>query len=359
VGTTLSPHVHRFNERVRIDGRQADDATLCAAFAKVDEARGEIPLTYFEFSALVALECFRAAAVDVAVLEVGLGGRLDAFNLVAADVAVVTSIGLDHQAFLGDDVETIGREKAGVFRRGQRVVLGADVTVSVMDAAAALDCQATRCSRDFHVRERADDWDYDGRAGTLEHLPASALAPHNCALAIEAASHFVTLEPEQVRQALAGLTLAGRFERHCVGPDQRLMLVDVAHNPAGAAFLRRLIETRHPNRRFVGLFGMLDDKDAQGVVDAMDGLVHSWICIPTHGPRGTAAAALMARIAPVTAQAATVASAADAAQGLERALASCAGNDGVLAFGSFNVVEQMRDLLGRSSAATAALAGGA
>ena len=346
VGTTLSPHVHAFNERVRIHGIEADDQSLCAAFAAVDAARGDIPLTYFEFSALVALHCFRTAAVDVAVLEVGLGGRLDAFNLVAADVAVVTSIGLDHQAYLGDDVETIGAEKAGVFRRGQRVVVGSQVTASVLAAGATLDCHLSQCGVDFHVRERADSWDYLGACGTVETLPVGSLAPHNCALAIEAAGHFATLGAEQIRRALDGIRLPGRFEQRRITlpgegcAEQRLLLVDVAHNPAGAGFLRRQLQLRHPGRSFVALLGMLEDKDAAGVAAALDGVVRAWVCVPTPGARGQSGAQLAARLGAI---AAPVVTAADVVSGLDQALTLCGEGDGILAFGSFSLVEQVRD----------------
>ncbi|MFU8818082.1 MAG: bifunctional folylpolyglutamate synthase/dihydrofolate synthase, partial [Pseudomonadales bacterium] len=344
VGTTLSPHVHLFNERVRINGEQADDQTLCAAFAAVDAARGEIPLTYFEFSALVAMHCFRDAAVDAAVLEVGLGGRLDAFNLVAADVAVVTSIGLDHQSYLGNDVETIGSEKAGVFRDQQRVVVGECVTASVLEAAAGLDCRLTRCGVDFLVHERADGWDYLGAERAFRQLPLGALAPHNCALAIEAAGHLVALDERQVRRALDGLSLPGRFETHWIGRDAtpRLLLADVAHNPAGAGFLRQQLRVRYPGKRFVALFGMLDDKDATGTAAALQDLVAAWVCVPTAGARGLSGRDLATRLNGVAAPS-TVIAVADVASGLAEAQALCSQGDGILAFGSFSLVEQVRD----------------
>ena len=149
VGTTLSPHVWRFNERIRIDGVEAGDATICAAFAVIDHARGDLPLTYFEFSALAALFCMARSEVDVAILEIGLGGRLDAFNAVDADVAVITSIGLDHQAFLGDTREAIGGEKAGILRAGQRVVFGQNMPESVYARCRALGLTPRCWGEDF------------------------------------------------------------------------------------------------------------------------------------------------------------------------------------------------------------------
>lgn len=350
VGTTLSPHVHVFNERVRIDGVALDDAALCAAFARVEDARGDIPLTYFEFSALVALDCFRRAQVDVAVLEVGLGGRLDAFNLVAADVAVITSIDLDHQAWLGDDVESIGREKAGVMRPGQRVVLGGEVSESVVSAARRLACQYSRLGTDFHVRRQPTTWDHIGTAGEFRGLPAGPLAPANCALAIEAAGHLVSLTPEAVVEAVGTSALPGRMETWRVqdSGQARLLILDVAHNPAGARFVAGELARRYPGQRFVAVLGMLADKDSGGVAAALDPIVRDWICVPTTGPRGLDGETLAERIAGRSDEGASqrrCVAASDAVHGLGRALSSCDRRDGILAFGSFNLVEEMRQAL--------------
>ncbi len=340
VGTTLSPHLHRFNERVRIDAAEADDPTLCEAFAAVDAARGEIPLTYFEFSALVALTCFRAAAVDVAVLEVGLGGRLDAFNLVSADVAVITSIGLDHQAYLGDDLDGIGREKAGVLRQGRPAVLGREVTASVTQAAAALGCPLRRLGEDFDVVERQADWDLLGTL-SVTGIRRGDLPPHNCALAVEAAAFLAEPTSAAVR-GLADVRLPGRFETwRLAGGLGPMLVLDVAHNPAGATFLREQLALRLPEQHFVAVSGMLEDKDSAGVAAAIGDIVRRWVCVSTLGSRGLSGDALAARIDRADAVDAT----ADAAEGLQRALSLCAPGDGILAFGSFNLVERMRDLL--------------
>lgn len=344
VGSTLSPHVHRFNERVRIDGRPVDDAALCAAFEAVESARGRDTLTYFEYSALVALHLFRAAAVDVAVLEVGLGGRLDAFNLVGADVAVVTSIGLDHEAFLGSDLEGIGREKAGVMRAGRDVVLGADVTASVRAEARRLGCRVRAMGDAFEFSQEADRWHYSGRAGTLRNLPWGWLAPYNCSVAIETAACLVDVDEAMVRRALTEAQLPGRCEAWTF--DGRLVLVDVAHNPAGAAFLRRLVEARHPGQRFVALVGMLADKDPVGVADVMAALVARWICVPTQGARGQSADALAARLRSalgIRDREDRVTTAPDVVAGLEAAAAVAGHGEGILAFGSFNLVETLRE----------------
>ncbi len=360
-GATLSPHVHRFNERIRLDGQAVDDAMLCQAFAAVEAARREVPLTYFEYSALGAFSVFRGAAVEVAVLEIGLGGRLDAFNLVGADVAVITSIGLDHQAFLGDDLEQIGREKAGVMRPGRPVVIGADVTRSVGEEARRLGCPTKVMGTTFQLRVEADCWHFDGAAGSFSDLPWGWLAPYNCALAIEAVGLLEPLTGDRVRQALRTARLPGRCEAWQL--QGRQVLIDVAHNPAGARFLRDLVAIRYPGRRIVALLGMLTDKDAAGVAAAMAGAVDTWVCVPTTVLRGQSGAALAERLQLALVDspggAPDIRVGADMSAGLAQTLACSAPGDVILAFGSFSVVEALRDLLALDEqAATGSISGG-
>ena len=173
VGCTLSPHVHVFNERVRVNGRELDDGGLCEAFQIIEAGRGDIQLTYFEFTSLAALYCFKRAAVDVAVLEVGLGGRLDAFNIVDGDIAVITSIGIDHTDYLGDTRERIGTEKAGVLRPGQQVMLGPDMPASVLEPALGLARSCLRIGHEIDFGWRGTGWwrlNLNGRI--LDNLPA-------------------------------------------------------------------------------------------------------------------------------------------------------------------------------------------
>jgi dihydrofolate synthase/folylpolyglutamate synthase len=338
VGTTLSPHVSRFNERVRVDGHEVDDEGLCDIFATIDRAREEIPLTYFEFSALAALTAFRRAEVDTAILEVGLGGRLDAFNLVDAELAIVTSIGLDHQDYLGDDLETIGCEKAGVFRHGQTVLLG-QVTASVREAARALDCRVHELDVHLTVREDCATWSCLDAALSLDSgdVPRGALAPVNCALALTAARLLypgATLTPEvMARVQMPGRMETGRFEGIPV-------ILDVAHNPAAAAFLAAQLKQRHPGRHFVAVYGALADKDAAGVVAALDGLVTDWVTLSTSGWRGQSAETLAGRVGvPVAAVAESAAAAMATAASLTTA------GSGILVLGSFSAVEQARALI--------------
>lgn len=353
VGATLSPHVHRFNERVRIAGNELDDVALCEAFAAVEAARcgrvsGEredIPLTYFEFATLVALEAFRRAGVDISVLEVGLGGRLDAFNIIDAEVAVVTSIGLDHQAFLGDDIEQIGREKAGVFRSGQTVVLG-NVSQSVHAEAARLNCLTLAAGEAFDAPEAAASWDYHSERVSFSALPRGQLAPANWALALTAVMHFQTPERRQLEAAIARAVLPGRLEQWHVR--DQLVVLDVAHNPAGAAFLSAQLERVFPGKRFTGILGMLRDKDPAGVIAELAS-VSSWVVAPTLGVRSLDAAALATQLAGSPAGVGvSVRVSGDWPSALQLALSSCQEGDGILAIGSFSVVEQARNWLLKS-----------
>ena len=341
VGSTLSPHVSRFNERIRVNGCEASDATICDAFEQVEAARGELPLTYFEFAALAALFCFRRADVEVAVLEIGLGGRLDAFNLVDADVAVVTSIGLDHADWLGTDLEQIGREKAGIFRAGQTVVLGA-VTESVHAAARELGCRALAFADGIRIRRGTAAWDYgcEDLKSEFRDIPTGSLAPENCALALTAAMLVLDSlnrpRPQDV-SALTGARLPGRME--CHEYDGRTLVLDVAHNPAAARFLARELGARWPDRQFVAVYGALADKDAAGVVAELGDRVRDWLLIPTRGWRAQSASALAGKIDP------GLKVFEDAGAALDAAVSLTGPEDGILAFGSFSAVEQVRALL--------------
>ena len=184
VGTTLSPHIDRFNERIRIGGAELSDNAICDAFAEVEAVRNGMSLTYFEYSTLAALWSFREANLDFAILEIGLGGRLDAFNVIDADTAIITSIGYDHQEFLGDTLDEIGREKAGVFRRDQTLILGPDLPESVHAHARALDLDPIVAGEDFDVLTNGPEpWSISGSAYAIESIELGNCAPQNIALA--------------------------------------------------------------------------------------------------------------------------------------------------------------------------------
>ncbi len=355
VGSTYSPHLHRFNERFAINGEPVGDDAIVEAFAEIDEARGAISLTYFEFGALAALLLFRRAQSTVALLEVGLGGRLDAVNLCDADVAVITSVDLDHQAYLGDDRESIGREKAGILRVRIPVVIGeADPPSSVLRAAAELQCQIYVQSRDFgfDAREGQGAWHWWSRGPCgderIDDLPRGAISLENAAsalmafrlLELEVRLVDLKIRPLAVRTGLAEARMPGRFET--IAGDVPVVL-DVAHNPHGARHLASRLRAE-PRRRTLGVLGMLGDKEPGAVAAALDDLVEAWFLAPVEDPRGMAVSELERRVAGAGGRCTSWTSVTEA---LSQALGAAQSGDRVLVCGSFSVVAQARDALGR------------
>jgi dihydrofolate synthase/folylpolyglutamate synthase len=344
VGTTVSPHLSRFNERIRIDGDTVGDRVICDAFATIDEVRGDVTLTYFEFGILAALLVFQRAAVDVTVLEVGLGGRLDAVNLVDGSVTVITSIGIDHVAYLGPDRESIGAEKAGIMRPNVPCVFGeAAVPASVVAKAAALNIPLLKFGEDFSARGVVGGWQFDGRKNsgplTAVGLALPRVALCNAATALQA---LLLLEPDApVHDLVAGAAdarLPGRFERFDYSNVP--VIVDVAHNPHGAAFLAAQLAAERCDGRTIAIAGFLQDKDAAGIVAALESVVSEWIFVGTRGPRG--------QEADVSAQKAQTTRATigiDLQDALDAAVARHRRGDRILVLGCFDVVNRARVLL--------------
>jgi dihydrofolate synthase/folylpolyglutamate synthase len=299
VGAFTSPHMLRYNERVRIDGVDASDAALVAAFERIEAARGEIALTYFEFGTLAALLLFEAAGLDLAILEVGLGGRLDATNLVDPDVAVITTVDLDHQEYLGNDRESIGAEKAGILRAGKPCVLAEkDPPSSVLRRAYALGAFAIRGHSDYLIDELGEGWRWR-EPGYQIKLPVPGLeAPaqrDNAAAAIAALRALDLPIPDAaIRRGVAGARAPGRLQRLPGSPE---CVLDVAHNPQGARQLSSWLAA-HP-RRTVAVFSALADKDLAGIVAPMAPYVAAWHLGPITdaGPRGLAVEELARRLA--------------------------------------------------------------
>ncbi len=343
VGCTLSPHVHRFNERVRIDGVELDDGTLCAAFEAIEAGRQDTLLTYFEFTALAVLHCFKQAAVDVAVLEIGLGGRLDAFNIVDADVAAITNIGIDHTDWLGDTRELIGAEKAGILRPGQTVVLGPDLPASVLEPAHALAGNCLRAGREIRYRDGPGDrWQLDLNGRALNDLPRGPFPIVNAALALAAADAIRPVDAVRAWKAIDRAWMPGRCERfECRG---RRWVVDVAHNPLGASYLRSELPRRYPGARVIAVLGTLIDKDAERILATLDDIVAHWVLVDAPPPRGLAASDLAERLGnPAHRIAGPV------ARGLAEAGSLAQPGDVILAFGSFATAEAARLELTKSA----------
>lgn len=340
-GLFTSPHLIRYNERIRVRGREAGDAALIAAFARIDAARGEVSLTYFEWNTLAALLIFADERVDAAVLEVGMGGRLDAVNLPDPDVAAVVSVGLDHREYLGATVEQIGAEKAGIFRPGRPAVFGSrEMPVSVARAAAHCGASLRRLGVDFDYVERADGWDYVGVGSRRRELPLPALAGArqlaNAATSLavlEAAEPAVLVPDEAVRAGLARVRLPGRFQ---VVPGPPEWILDVAHNADAARTLAASLSARPCGGSTIAVCGILADKDVTEIVRALAASIGRWIAVGLPGPRALPADELARRIA--AAGGTPVAPAVDVEAGCRQAAAAAAPGDRILVFGSFLTV---------------------
>jgi dihydrofolate synthase / folylpolyglutamate synthase len=352
-GMFTSPHFIRYNERIQVGGVEVSDAELVAAFERIELARGTTTLTFFEYNVLAALLIFAERAVDVALLEVGLGGRLDAVNLVDADVAIVCSIGLDHRDYLGDTLDLIGAEKAGIFRPGRPAVLGTDdMPASVFSAIAALQARPVVAGKDFtwRVEEKpaggtsAGDarWSYNGLHLSLRDLPPSALAGsiqyRNAATALAALEALemalpIALSERSVSQALLDVRLPGRFQSAQV--DSVEWILDIAHNEPAAAIFAGHVRERPAKGRTFAVVGILGDKDAGAIARLVSPVVDHWILCAVPGPRGTSAAELARRMS-LQESGATLAESVE--QGCEVARATAKPGDRVLVFGSFHTV---------------------
>jgi dihydrofolate synthase / folylpolyglutamate synthase len=350
VGAYTSPHLLRYNERVRIDGADIDDESLLRAFEAVEGARDAVPLTYFEFGTLAALWLFARADLDLAILEVGLGGRLDAVNLVDADVAIVTTVDIDHVEWLGPDRESIGREKAGVFRAGRPAVLGElQPPTSVLAHAGEIGAEVWRAGVDFVVEADAHGLHYREHNLVL-HLPAPVLdapcQPANAAAAICALRRLAGLriDADAISRGVATATVPGRMQQ-VMGPVA--IVLDVAHNPQAADQLASWLE-RHPvDGKTRAVFSALGDKDLPRLVAPLVAHVDAWHLagLPAVDRRGLDIDALWSRLQPWPGRALpqrhpTVGEAFTAAQ-----QAAVAG-DRILVFGSFHTVAEATALLG-------------
>jgi dihydrofolate synthase/folylpolyglutamate synthase len=381
-GMFTSPHFLRYNERIRVNGVEVKDAELVAAFERIEAARDTTTLTFFEFNALAALVIFAERGVDVAVLEVGLGGRLDAVNLVDADVGVVCSIGFDHRDYLGDTLDLIGTEKAGIFRAGRPAVLGTDeMPASIYASIESLGARAIVAGKDFrwHVEDASQHWSYQGLRLSLHDLPPSALSGsiqyRNASTALAAIEALETrmadiamtpgrralpklvLNERSVGEALRNVRLAGRFQvtRVSVTPGMQggpsiEWILDIAHNePAAAIFARHVRERPMPAAergnlaRTFAVVGILGDKDAKAIAAHLEPLVDHWILCGLPGPRGTSAEQLAGRLC-LSADRMTLAASVEA--GCERARTMAGPGDRVLVFGSVYTVGPALSWLG-------------
>lgn len=351
VGAYTSPHLLRYNERVRIDGADADDAALVAGFEAVEAARGDASLTYFEHGTLCALWLFAHSKLDLAVLEVGLGGRLDAVNIVDPDASIITTVDLDHQDWLGDDIEAIGFEKAGIARPFKPLVLGDDdPPASVLRHAYAIGAQSWRIASDFFVeRIDADTWRWR-EVGFAMTLPMPALAApvqlRNAACATAALRALGSrIDKRTYAEGIANARIAGRLQR--LERDGVEVVVDVGHNPQAARALAAWLRAQ-PQRRTLAVYAALADKDVAGVVQALAGVVDGWHLagLDDAGPRGQAVDDFAQRLAGT--DAADGARHAGVEAALQAAMAHAGPGGRVLVFGSFHTAAAALGHLGAS-----------
>lgn len=348
VGCYTSPHLLHYHERIRFNTTQITDATLCAAFAAVEQARGDIALTYFEMGTLAALWAFDQVELDVVILEVGLGGRLDAVNIVDADCAILINVDLDHMEYLGNTREAIGYEKAGIFRPAQISICGdVEPPKSVIDYARQNDIALKRLGVDYFIEPHADEAYYRDATGRLSVHALKLFGAYqwqnaaNVIYAVRALSEQLPVKTEVMLDAISQTELAGRFQRWRSAPD---VILDVAHNPHAALALRHnLQQLRQQPGRIFAVFSMLSDKDIASVVHILCDYIDLWAIAPIQHPRAASVSYLAECIqrASPSAQVEIYVDLPHALHGVEK---GCQKNDKIIVFGSFFTVAAILDL---------------
>jgi len=347
VGAYTSPHLLRYNERVRLDGIAVSDAVLMESFARIDAVRAEISLTYFEFATLAALDIFYRDAPDVVVLEVGLGGRLDAVNIIDPTVALITSISVDHAEWLGNDRESIAVEKAGIMRAGRPVVFsGRDMPASLAQQARDLKAHLMVLGQDFHYRRSETDWRWwsgDQAAMTLPHPALRGVHQFDNAagvlMVLQLLASQLPVNLQAIRQGLQHVALPGRFQ---VIPAPVTWVLDVAHNPDGIARLAELLAGTPIAGRTLAVIGMMKDKDIHAAIRHLQAEVDVWFAAGLPTPRSANAGDLAGLIQHQTG-CEQVTACADVAAACDAAKAEARDGDRILVCGSFYTVAAALD----------------
>jgi len=339
VGAYTSPHLLCYNERTRINGVMVTDAVLCEAFTKIEQARGNISLTYFEFGTLAALMLFKAAQLDVVILEVGLGGRCDAVNIVDPDVAIISTVAIDHVEWLGTDRETIGREKAGIMRATKPVVCG-DFAVpnSVRHYAEQISAPLFCQGQDFGYSQQTSSWTWWSKASQLADLPLPKIALQNAATvlqAIELLGPKLKVSRSAINQGLAQVFIPGRFQQIASPVAQ---IFDVAHNPSAAALLATQLQSLPVMGKTIAVVAMLNDKDSLGTIAALFVQVAIWHVAGLAGARGGSSQLLAEAVRKLGAT--MVHEHTDVAAAYRAAVAQAGPEDRVVIFGSFHTVAE-------------------
>ncbi|MCW5298148.1 bifunctional tetrahydrofolate synthase/dihydrofolate synthase [Herbaspirillum lusitanum] len=350
VGLYIKPHFLHFNERARVEGIPASDAALIAAFEAVEEKRGDISLTYFEFTTLAIMKLLADAKMDVVILEVGLGGRLDAVNVIDADVGIVTSIDIDHTEYLGTTREEIGFEKAGIFRSGKTAICGDPMPPkSLIKHAESIGADLWLMGRDFNCQGDKQQWAYGGRAQRRNSLAYPSLRGANQLLnasaalaALEALRDLLPIGAQEVRTGLATVELPGRFQ---VLPGQPLVILDVAHNPHAAATLAQNLDNMGFHPYTYAVFGSMLDKDIEGVISHLKGKIDHWCVTDLPLPRAATAQQLKDKLLEAGVEpefkpdaACTIETFESPAAAFANAQSRATENDRIVVFGSFLTV---------------------
>ena len=345
VGLYIKPHFLDFNERARVNGELASDEVLVAAFNAVEAVRGDTVLTYFEFTTLAIMQLLAGAGMDVVILEVGLGGRLDAVNVIDADVAIVTSVDIDHTDYLGDTREAIGFEKAGIFRAGKTAICSDPVPPqSLIDHATAIGADLWLMGRDFNYSGDKQQWNYGGRSQRRNSLAYPSLRGANQILnaaavlaALEALKLQLPVGAQEVRTGLVTVELPGRFQ---VLPGRPTVILDVAHNPHAASALNQNLGNMGYHAYTYAVFGSMHDKDIDGVIAAMGEHVDHWCLATLPSARAASASELAGRVQAVQPERdeRTINIFDDPAQAYANALSRAGENDRIVVFGSFLTV---------------------
>ncbi|MDE9427383.1 bifunctional tetrahydrofolate synthase/dihydrofolate synthase [Xenorhabdus bovienii] len=346
VGVYSSPHLVRYTERVRIQGNELAEQDFCRVFADIEAQRGDITLTYFEYGTLAALQLFKEADLDVVILEVGLGGRLDATNIVDSDIAAITSIALDHIDWLGADREHIGREKAGIFRQGRFAVVGEpDMPHTIAEVADELGSKLFRRGVDWDFSQDVDSWYWRTGDQQFSELPVPNLPLANAATAMGVIYCLLqqndnvsqAINEQAIREGLSKAQLPGRFQ---IVRENPLVILDVAHNPHAAGYLvQKLAELpRAPNSKIRGVVGMLEDKDIVGTLACLVQQIDEWYCASLHEFRGAEANMLAEHLGDAR-------TFVDVEQAWHQAMAEASVQDIIVVCGSFHTVAHVMEAL--------------
>jgi len=290
VGTYTSPHILKYNERIKIDGTPVADELLCSAFERIEAVRNDVSLSYFEFSTLAALDIFSRANLDIQLLEVGLGGRLDAVNIIDPDAAIITSICIDHTAWLGNTRDAIAVEKAGIFRKNTPAIIG-DINPpqTLLDCALNIDAKLLRIGHEFTFSKAGNEWSWQSGSTTLNNLPPPKLkGTHQYRNASAAITAIQTLQDRipvselAIQQGLSSVNLQGRFQLIKGDPE---VLLDVSHNPQAAKTLVEYLQNEFKNTPVHAVFTMMGDKDLPGVIELIQPCIKHWYISPLDNPR--------------------------------------------------------------------------